>query len=86
MSAGVIRDTKARSSIEQALERVSDSAEEQLSALEKCLELIDAHLRPGGPGWVPQNDEEWWWATRRLETLQHYDRVATTFKLCQVYV
>ncbi len=83
MSALVISDSKARSSIEQALQRVSASAEEQLAALEKCLELIDAHRRPGGPEWMPQNDEEWWWALRRLETLQHYDRVATALKLCQ---
>ena len=86
MSARVISDNQARSSIEQGIQRVADSAEEQLTALEKCLELIDTHLRPGGPGWVPQNDGEWWWALRRLETLQHYDRVATTLKLCQGYV
>ncbi|KAH7618770.1 putative MAG2-interacting protein 2 [Nannochloris sp. 'desiccata'] len=83
MSATVISDAKARSSIEQALQSVADSAEEQLAGLEKCLELIDAHLRAGGPGWAPQNDEEWWWALRRLETLQHYDRVATALKLSQ---
>jgi len=83
MSATLIND-KARSSIEQALQSsVADSAEEQLTALEKCLELIDAHLRAGGPGWAPQNDEEWWWALRRLETLQQYDRVATALKLSQ---
>jgi hypothetical protein len=83
MSAIVISDDKARSSTEQALQHVADSAEEQLTALEKCLELIDAHLRSGGPGWVPQSDEEWWWALRRLETLQHFDRVTTALKLCQ---
>jgi hypothetical protein len=83
MSATVISDDKARSSIEQALQSVADSAEEQLTALEKCLELIDTHLRAGGPGWAPRNDEEWWWALRRLETLQQYDRVATALKLSQ---
>jgi len=80
--------SKAHAAVEQHLKGVAASAEAQSSALQQSLHQTDAQLQSiaGGSDWTPTSDDEWWWTLRRLQTLQHLDRLQTALDISQGWV
>jgi hypothetical protein len=71
--------------VEGALSAVASHEEEQLKALDKCLELIDSQLPPHAGDGQPDKgaaEHRWRWTLRRLRALQHYERVGTVKAVC----
>ena len=87
MVGGEINAGDVRSSVVQALKHTAETAEEQLSNLDKCLATIDAHFPPQQPDWTPDTDDDWWWVRHRLQALHHRDLITTARTLyVQEYV
>ena len=69
--------------IEEELALLSESPEEQLKQINKCLELTNNHKAQASGVWVPEIDEDFYFCRLRLVALQHRDRLATAIELCK---
>lgn len=71
----------ARSSVDEALQRIEDTAEAQLDSLASRFQEIDAHVHPSSGQWAPHDAEACCWTALRLKTLRRRDRIATAVAL-----